>query len=87
MSVKRIMRYLVLTPNICYDILRGFVLSSLDIQMLIMPDTKWIEKIPLKLVNFLDGPLSLGLQRNKKFALSTAEAEYVDVNSCCAQLL
>jgi hypothetical protein len=33
--------------------------------MTIMPDAKLIEKVPLRLANFLVGPLSLGLQRNK----------------------
>jgi hypothetical protein len=33
--------------------------------MLIMPDAKWIGRVPLGLVNFLGDPLSLGLQRNK----------------------
>jgi hypothetical protein len=33
--------------------------------MPIMPDTKWIGRVPLGLVNFLGSPLSLGLQRNK----------------------
>jgi hypothetical protein len=40
--VKRIMRYLVLIPNLGLCILRGLVLSSLDIRMSIMPDEKWI---------------------------------------------
>jgi hypothetical protein len=36
----------------------------------------------------LVGPLYLGVLRNKIFvALSTAEAEYVAVGACCAQLL
>jgi hypothetical protein len=30
-----------------------------------MPNAKWIGRVPLGHVNFLDGPLSLGLQRNK----------------------
>jgi hypothetical protein len=30
-----------------------------------MPEAKWIEIVPLGLVNFLDGRWSLGLQRNK----------------------
>jgi hypothetical protein len=30
-----------------------------------MPDVKWIERVPLGHANFLGGPLSLGLQRNK----------------------
>jgi hypothetical protein len=64
-AVKRIMRYLVLTPNVglCYP--KDLVLSSLDIQMPIMPDAKWIGRVPLGHVNSLDVPLSLGLQRNK----------------------
>jgi hypothetical protein len=33
--------------------------------MPIMPDAKWIERVPPRLANFLDGPLPLGLQRNK----------------------
>jgi hypothetical protein len=45
--------------------LKGLILSSLDNRMLIMPDAKWIGRVPLGQVNFLDGPLSLGLQRNK----------------------
>jgi hypothetical protein len=30
-----------------------------------MPDTKWIERVSLRLANFLGRHLSLGLQRNK----------------------
>jgi hypothetical protein len=45
--------------------LRGLILSFLDIRMLIMPDAKWIGRVPSGYVNSLDGPLSLGLQRNK----------------------
>jgi hypothetical protein len=33
--------------------------------MLIMSDAKWIGRVPPEHVNFLDGTLSLGLQRNK----------------------
>jgi hypothetical protein len=33
--------------------------------MPIMPDVKWIGRVPLRHVNSLDGPLSLGIQRNK----------------------
>jgi hypothetical protein len=64
-AVKRIMRYLVLTPNLGLWYPRGIILSSLDIQMPIISDAKLIEKAPLGLANFLVGPLSLGLQRNK----------------------
>jgi hypothetical protein len=33
--------------------------------MSIMSNVKWIGRVPLGYVNFLDGLLSLGLQRNK----------------------
>jgi hypothetical protein len=33
--------------------------------MLIMPDVKWIGGVPPGHVNSLNGPLSLGIQRNK----------------------
>jgi hypothetical protein len=61
-AVKRIMRYLVLTPNLGLWYPKGLILSSLDIWMPIMPDAKWIGRVPLGHVNSLDGPLSLGLQ-------------------------
>jgi hypothetical protein len=64
-AVKRIMRYLVLTPNLGLWYPKGLILSSLDIRMSIMPDAKWIGRVPLGHVNSLNGPLSLGLQRNK----------------------
>jgi hypothetical protein len=64
-AVRRIMRYLVLTPNIGLWYPKGLIFSSVDIRMPIMPDAKWIERVPPGLVNSLDGPLSLGLQRNK----------------------
>jgi hypothetical protein len=33
--------------------------------MSIMPDEKWIERVPPRHVKSLDCPLSLGIQRNK----------------------
>jgi hypothetical protein len=53
-AAKRIMRDLVLTPNL-----------GLDIRMSIMPDAKWIGRVPLGHVNSLHGHFSLSLQRNK----------------------
>jgi hypothetical protein len=64
-AVKRIMRYLVLTPNLGLWYSKGSLLSSLDIWMPIMPDAKWIGRVPLGHVNSLDSHLSLGLQRNR----------------------
>jgi hypothetical protein len=64
-AVKRIMRYLVLTPNLGLWYPKGLVLSLLNIRMPIMSVAKWIGRVPLRHVNSLNGPLSLGLQRNK----------------------
>jgi hypothetical protein len=55
--------------------------------MSIMPDAKWIERVPPGLINFLDGPLFFGLKKQNSVALSTLEAEYVAAGSCCVQLL
>jgi hypothetical protein len=56
--------------------------------MSIMPDAKWIGRVPLGHVNSLDGPLSLGLQKKQNsITLSMTEAEYVTTDSCCVQLL
>jgi hypothetical protein len=44
---KRIMRYLVLTPNLGLWYPRGLILSSLDIRMPIMLDVKWMERVSL----------------------------------------
>jgi hypothetical protein len=53
--------------------------------MPIMSDAKFIEKVSLRLANFLVGPLSLGPQTKKNYVvLSTFEAEYVATGSCCA---
>jgi hypothetical protein len=83
--VKRIMRYLVLTPNLCLWYPKGLILISLDIRMSIMPDAKWIERVSLGLANFLGG--SLSSKKQNSVVLSTVEAEYVIAGSCCAQLL
>jgi hypothetical protein len=53
------MRYLVLTPNL------GLWYYKKSRFELIMLDAKWIGRVPSGHVNSLDGPLSLGLQRNK----------------------
>jgi hypothetical protein len=53
--------------------------------MSIMPDAKWIERVPLGLANFLGG--SLSSKKQNYVVLSTVEAEYVVAGSCCAQLL
>jgi hypothetical protein len=54
--VKRIMRYLVLTPNLAYVIPRIPILISSVILIRIMPDTKWIGRVLVGLANSLVGP-------------------------------
>jgi hypothetical protein len=55
-AVKRIMRYLVVTPNLGLWYPKGSLLISSVIPMRIMPDARWIERVPLGLTNFLVGP-------------------------------
>jgi hypothetical protein len=55
-AVKRIMRYLVLTPNLAYVIPRVPILISSVILIRIMPDTKWIGRVLVGLANSLVGP-------------------------------
>jgi hypothetical protein len=59
------MRYLVLIPNLSLWYPKGSHFELKDIRMPIMPNAKWIVRVPSGHVNSLDGPLSLGLQRNK----------------------
>jgi hypothetical protein len=48
---------------------------------------KLIGRAPPVVVNFLGGLLFHGLLRSKIPLLSTAEAEYISADNCCAQLL
>jgi hypothetical protein len=53
-----------------------------------MPDVKLIERAQQGLVSFWEDVCYLGLQKKQNLvALSTAEAEYIVVGHCCAQLL
>jgi hypothetical protein len=52
--VKRIMRYLVLTPNLGLWYPKGSQISSI-IPIQIMPDVRWIRRVPLGLANSLVG--------------------------------
>jgi hypothetical protein len=64
-AVKRIMRYLVLTPNLGLWYPKGSHFELLGYSDAIIPDTKWIGTLPLGHVNSLDSLMSLGVQRNK----------------------
>jgi hypothetical protein len=46
-----------------------------------------IGRAPPDVVNFLEGLLFHGPKKQNSVALSTAEAEYISVGNCCAQLL
>jgi hypothetical protein len=59
--IKRIMRYLILISKLSLWYPKGLILSSLDIWMPIIPDAKWIGRVPLGHINSLDDRLSLGL--------------------------
>lgn len=48
---------------------------------------KWIEKILVVCVRFLEFYLSHGIVRNKNIKLSTVKPEYIATNSCCAQII
>jgi hypothetical protein len=64
-AVKRIMRYLVLTPNLGLWYSEGSHLELLGYSNAYYADVKWIGRVPSKYVNFLDGPLSLSLKKIK----------------------
>jgi hypothetical protein len=87
-AVKRIMRYLVLTPNLglwypkrsCFDLL-----GYLDVDY---ARCKVDRNSTSRTCQFLGRSLVSWSSKNQNsVALSTAEAEYVTVKSCCAQLL
>jgi hypothetical protein len=64
-AVKRIMRYLVLTHNLGLWYPRGSHFELLGYSDVDYAGCKVDKKIPSRLANFLGGPLSLSLQRNK----------------------
>ena len=56
MTVKRILRYLVFTPNLGLWYPKGSFSTYLAIPIRIMPVAKWIERALRGLINFLAGP-------------------------------
>jgi hypothetical protein len=60
-AVKRILRYVVLKPNLGLWYPKGSCFEFSDIWIPIMSDAKWKGRVPPGHVNSLDGPLSLGL--------------------------
>jgi hypothetical protein len=86
--VKRIMRYLVLTPNLGLWYPKGSRFEHLGYLDADCPGCKVDRKSTSGTCQFLGWPLaSWSLKKLNFVALSTAEAEYVTASSWCAQLL
>jgi hypothetical protein len=87
-SVKRIMRYLVVTPNLglCYP--KGSHFKLLGYSDADYAGCKVDRKSTSRTCQFIGRSLvSWSLKKQNYVALSTAEAKYVVVGNCCAQLL
>jgi hypothetical protein len=86
--VKRIMRYLVLTPNLGLWYPKGSRFELLGYSDADYAGCKVGRKSTSKTCQFLERSLVTWSSKKQNFvALSTAEAEYVIAGSCCAQLL
>jgi hypothetical protein len=88
MVVKRIMRYLVLTPNLGLWYPKGSHFELLGYSDADYAGCKVDRKSTSVTCQFLGRSLiSWSSKKQNSVALSTAEAEYVTAGSCCAQLL
>jgi hypothetical protein len=86
--VKRIMRYLVLTPNLGLWYPEGSHFEILGYSDADYVRCKVDRKSTFSTCQFLGWSLISWSSKKQNFvALSTAEAEYVATGSCCAQLL
>jgi hypothetical protein len=87
-AVKRIMRYLVLTPNLGIWYPKGSHFELLGYSDAYYARCKVDRKSTSGTCQFLGRSLvSWSSKKQNSVALSTAEAEYVAAGSCCAQLL
>jgi hypothetical protein len=87
-AVKKIMRYLVLTPNKGLWYPKGSHFELLGYSDADYAGCKVDRKSTSRTCQFLGGSLlSWSSKKQNSVALSTAEAEYVVTSSCCAQLL
>jgi hypothetical protein len=87
-AVKRIMRYLVLTPNLGLWYPKGSRFELLGYSDADYAGCKVDRKSTSGTCQFLGRSLvSWSSKKQNSVALSTAEAEYVAAGSCCAQLL
>jgi hypothetical protein len=86
--VKRIMRYLVLTPNLGLWYPKGSYFDLIGYSDADYARCKVDRKSTSRTCQFLGRSLvSWSLKKQNSVALSTTEAEYVTTGSCCAQLL
>jgi hypothetical protein len=87
-AVKRIMRYRVLTPNLGLWYHKVSHFDLLGYSGAYYAGSKVDRKSTSGTCQFLGQSLvSWSLKKQNSVALSTADAEYVTVGSCCAQLL
>jgi hypothetical protein len=87
-AIKRIMRYLVLTPylGLCYP--KGAHFELIGYSDVDYAECKVDRKSTSRTCQFLGRSLVCwSFKKQNSVALCTAEAEYVVVGSCCAQLL
>ncbi|XP_072149570.1 secreted RxLR effector protein 161-like [Setaria viridis] len=88
MAVKRILRYLVHTPNLSLWYPKGSTFNLLGYFDLDYAGCKVDRKSTSGTCQFLGRSLvSWSSKKQNSIALSTAEAEYVAAGACCAQLL
>jgi hypothetical protein len=86
--VKRIMRYLVLTPNLGLRYPRGSHIDLIGYSNMDYARCKVDRNSTSGTCQFLSRSLVSWSSKKQNFiALSTAEMEHVTVGSCCAQLL
>jgi len=87
-AVKRILRYLVLTPNLGLWYPKGSTFDLLGYSDSDYAGCKVDRKSTTGTCQFLGRSLvSWSSKKQNSVALSTAEAEYVAAGACCAQLL
>jgi hypothetical protein len=87
-AVKRIMRYLVLTPNLGLWYPKGSHFDFISYSDADYNGWKLDRKSTSETCQLLGRSVaSWSSKKQNSVALSTAEAEYVALSSCCAQLL
>jgi len=88
MAVKRILRYLVYTPNFGLWYPKGSAFDLIGFSDADYAGCKVDRKSTFGTCQFLGRSLvSWSSKKQNSVALSTAEAEYIAAGSCCAQLL